>query len=58
MNVTLAVAAGVLTPAMREHISPTVFAKLFFKSQFPYKSVNLSFMEVVVKDKLTDLCGH
>ena len=52
MNVTLAVAAGVLTPAMREHISPTVFTKLFFKSQFPYKSVNLSFTTTF------DLCGN
>jgi hypothetical protein len=28
------------------------------KSQFPYKSVNLFFVLVTIKDKLTDLCGN
>ena len=29
----------------------------FFKSRFPLKSVNLSFIIPDVKNKLTDLCG-
>jgi hypothetical protein len=29
-----------------------------WKSQFPLKSVNLFFMLVITKDKLTDLWGH
>ena len=31
--------------------------KVFWKSQFPHKSVNLLFILVVIKDKLTDLWG-
>jgi hypothetical protein len=34
-----------------------VFLKLFCKSQVPHKSVNLFFILVAVKDKLTDLWG-
>ena len=37
-------------------ISHRVFLKLFCKSQFPHKSVNLFFILVIIKDKLTDLC--
>jgi len=36
-------------------ISQKVFLKSFCKSQFPHKSVNLFFILVIVKDKLTDL---
>ena len=32
----------------------TVFIKLFCKSQFPQKSVNVLFILVMRKDKLTD----
>ena len=38
-------------------ISHKVFLKSFCKSQFPHKSVNLFFISVTVKDKLTDLWG-
>ena len=31
--------------------------KSFRKSQFPHKSVNLSFLITDTKNKLTDLCG-
>jgi len=34
-----------------------VIVKLFCKSKFPHKSVNLFFTLVIVKDKLTDLWG-
>ena len=30
----------------------------FFKSHFPYKSVNFYFMVVIIKDTLTDLCEN
>jgi len=32
-----------------------VFIKSFYTSQFPHKSVNLSF---IIKNKSTDLCGN
>ena len=35
--------------------SQKVFIKLFCKSQFPYKFVNLFLIIVMVKDKLADL---
>jgi len=38
-------------------ISHKVLLKPFCKSQFPHKSVNLFFILVIVKDKLTDLWG-
>ena len=38
-------------------IAQKTFTKSFFQSQFPYKSVNLSFIITNVKNKLTDLCG-
>ena len=38
-------------------ISHKVFVKLFCKRQFPHKFVNLFFILVIVKDKLTDLWG-
>ena len=38
-------------------LSHYVFGKSFCKSQFPHKSVNLSFTLVIVKDKLTILWG-
>ena len=38
-------------------ISQQVFVKSFCKSQFPHKSVNLSFILVTINDKLTDVCG-
>ena len=40
-----------------EIISHEVFLKSFRKSHFPHKSVNLFFILVMVKDKLTDLWG-
>ena len=33
----------------------TVFLRSFCKSQFPHKAVNVFFILVIVKDKLTDL---
>ena len=39
-------------------ISLKVFIKSFCKSQFPHKSVNLSFIITDLKDKLTSLCGN
>ena len=38
-------------------MSHEVFMNSFCKSQFPHKSVNLFFILVTIKDKLTDLCG-
>ena len=38
-------------------ISHKVFVKSFCKRQFPYKPINLFFILVIVKDKLTDLRG-
>jgi len=38
--------------------SQKVFIKLFYKSQFPHKSVNLSFIITDTKNKVTDLCGN
>ena len=35
-----------------------VFIKSFCKSQFQHKFVNLFFILVIVKDKLTDLRGN
>ena len=39
-------------------ISQKGFIKSFCNSQFPHKSVNLSFISVMLKDKLTSLCGN
>ena len=39
-------------------ISQRVFIMAFFNSQFPHKCVNLVFVSVMIKDKLTDLCGN
>ena len=39
-------------------ISQRVFIKSFCKSPFPHKSVNLFFILVTIKDKLTNLCGN
>ena len=39
-------------------ISPKLFMRLFCKSQFPHKSVNLSLIVTNVKNKLTDSCGN
>ena len=38
-------------------ISHKVFAKSFFKSQFPHKSVDLLLLLLIVKDTLKDLWG-
>ena len=38
-------------------ISHEVFMKSFLGSQFPQKSVNIFFISVIVKDKLTDSWG-
>ena len=40
-----------------EFISHKVVLTSIFKSRFPHKSVNLFFILVIVKDKLTDLWG-
>ena len=39
-------------------ISHKVLLKSFCKSHFPHKSVNLLFVLVMIKIKLTDLCGN
>jgi len=39
-------------------ISHKVFSKSFCKSQFPHKSINLFFILVIVKGKLTYLWGN
>ena len=39
-------------------ISQKVFIKLFRKIQFPHKFVNLFFMLLILRDKLTNLCGN
>jgi len=41
-----------------EHVPDHVFLESFCKSQFPRQSVNLFFILVLVKDKLTDLRGR
>ena len=41
-----------------EIVSQRVFIKLFCISQFPHKSVNLSFIIVIIRDELTNLCGN
>ena len=43
---------------VRVVISQKVFAKLFCRSQFPHKLVNLIFLLVIIKDELTGLCGN
>jgi hypothetical protein len=35
-----------------------VFLKLFGKSQFPHKSVDLFFLFVTIQNRLTDLCRN
>ena len=54
------------SPRPRRNSSPStscrsipqkVLIKLFCKSQFPHKSVNLSFIITNIKIKLTDFCG-
>ena len=42
----------------RALISHEVFLTSFCKIQFPHRSVNLIFTLVIVKDKLTDMCGN
>ena len=44
-------------PALSVLISHKVSIKSFGKSQFPHKSVNLSFIITDIKNKSTDLCG-
>jgi len=39
-------------------ISQKVFIKSFCESQFPHKSVNVSFIITDIKNELTDLCGN
>ena len=36
----------------------SVYIKSFCISQFPHKSVIVSFKLVIMKDELTDLCGN
>ena len=40
---------------LQQVMSHKVFLMWFFKSQFPHKSVNLSFILVIIKDELTNL---
>ena len=35
-----------------------LFCKVVRKSQFPYTFVKVFFILVIIKDKLTDLCGN
>ena len=42
---------------MEYHLSQSVF-KVFYRSQIPYKSVNLSFTITGIKNRLTDLYGN
>ena len=51
-----AVGNAMLPPVHVAH--HTVFIMSFCKRQFPHKSVNLFFISVIRKDKLTDLCGN
>ena len=46
----------VTTPA--NSISQKVFITSFRNSEFPLKFVNVFFIIVIIKDKLTDLCGY
>jgi len=39
-------------------ISHKVFLRAFCKSRLTHKSVNVFFILVIVKNKLTDLCGN
>jgi len=39
-------------------ISQKVFIESSYKSQFPHNSVNLLFVLVIIKDKLTDFSGN
>ena len=52
--------ARAAAPQLREGRSSPgkVFSKSFCKSQFPHESVNLSFILVMIKDQLMDLCGY
>ena len=45
-------------PSSHVLISQKVFIKLFCKSRFPHKFVNLFFMLVKIMDKLLDLCEN
>ena len=45
-------------PISTRIISQKVFIKSFCKSQFPHRSVELSFIITNLKSKLTDLCGN
>jgi len=38
--------------------SPVALLMSLSKSQFPHKPVNLFFILVIIKDKLTSLCGN
>ena len=39
-------------------ISHTAFLRSFCRSHLPHKSVILSFTITIIKNNLTDLCGH
>ena len=39
-------------------ISQEVFIRFFHKSQFPYRSANVFFTLVMIKDKLSDSSGN
>ena len=39
-------------------VSHLFFIKLFCKSRFPHKSVNLSLVIINIKNRLTDWCGN
>ena len=47
------------TPHPTPHtlVSQKVFMKMFCKSQFPHKSVNVSCIITNIKNEFTDLCG-
>ena len=57
-NITFCATKATVDWSRPDLISQKVFIKSFCKSQFPHKSVNLFFISVMIKDKLTDLCGN
>ena len=46
------------TPSSSCFVSHKVFKKSFFRTQFPYKYVYVSFIVTNIKNKLTDVCGN
>ena len=53
-------AGGAARPRQRRHLPPqhSYLTQSVFKSQFPHKSVNLSFVITNIMNKLTNSCGN